>query len=233
MASKISYTGRSHFVFGVVVIVIGVAFLLDNLNILDAGEIFRYWPVLLILLGISRLTSAVSMIGKMVGLFFIAAGTLMVLDRMHFIEFYFWDWWPLILILIGGRLLLNSSRWRSSVGGGTPNDTDSVINLFAFMSGYNRASFSQDFRGGELSAIMGGCDIDLRQASITSGPAVLNVFAFWGGIDVKVPQDWSVVLEGTPIMGSIEDNTHPTEAASEKRLIVRGTAIMGGVEIAN
>ncbi len=233
MASRKSYSGNSHFVFGLIVIAIGVAFLLDNLGILEAREIFRYWPVLLIFLGISRLTSAMSMIGRIIGLFFITAGTLMLLDRMSFIHFHFWDWWPLILILIGGSLLLNSTRWRTTIAGGAPPDSESAVNLFAFMGGYKRASYSQDFRGGELSAIMGGCDIDLRQASITGAPAVLNVFAFWGGIDVKIPHDWIVILEGTPIMGGIEDRTHPTEAASEKRLIIRGTAIMGGVEITN
>ena len=103
----------------------------------------------------------------------------------------------------------------------------------AFMSGIRRTVTSQDFQGGELTAIMGGCEIDLRQASIKSGEAVLDVFAFWGGIDLKVPLDWSVDLAGTPLLGGFDDKTRPPQGGSTKRLVIKGYAIMGGIQIAN
>jgi len=40
-----------------------------------------------------------------------------------------------------------------------------------------------------------------------SGPAVLDVFAFWGGVEVRVPRDWTVVMKGTPILGGFTDKT--------------------------
>jgi hypothetical protein len=58
-------------------------------------------------------------------------------------------------------------------------------------------------QGGDINVIMAGCEIDLRQASI-EGEAVLNVFALCGGITIKIPPDWSVVLQGTPILGGFE-----------------------------
>ena len=112
-------------------------------------------------------------------------------------------------------------------------DSSSTINGMAFMSGIRRTVTSQDFQGGELTAIMGGCEIDLRQASIKSGEAVLDVFAFWGGIDLKVPLDWSVDLAGTPLLGGFDDKTHPPQGGSTKRLVIKGYAIMGGIQIAN
>ena len=79
---------------------------------------------------------------------------------------------------------------------------------------------------------MGGCELDLRGASIQSGVAVLDVFAFWGGIEMKVPQDWSVEVQAMPILGGIEEKTvQPKEG--NKKLIVKGYVVMGGVEIRN
>ena len=80
---------------------------------------------------------------------------------------------------------------------------------------------------------MGGCEIDLRQASIKEGDAVIDVFALWGGIDLKVPLDWSVVMQGSPLMGGFDDKTHPPQGGSNKRLVIKGYAIMGGVQISN
>jgi predicted membrane protein len=82
---------------------------------------------------------------------------------------------------------------------------------------------------------MGGCEIDLRDASIAAdSTAVIDCFAFWGGIDVRVPEDWTVMLEVTPLMGGIEDKTRPAQqGTSGKRLHVRGFAIMGGIVIKN
>jgi len=53
------------------------------------------------------------------------------------------------------------------------------VSLIAVLGGVEHRNSSQDFRGGHASAILGGCDIDLRRASIASGPAILDVFAFW------------------------------------------------------
>ena len=79
---------------------------------------------------------------------------------------------------------------------------------------------------------MGGCEIDLRQASI-DGEAVIDVFALWGGIEIRVPEDWTVVSRVMPILGGVEDKTRPPQTAAGKRLVVRGFVVMAGVEMKN
>ena len=61
--------------------------------------------------------------------------------------------------------------------------------------------------------------------------AIVDVFAFWGGIDLKVPEDWTVVLHAMPLMGAVDDKTRPPQGSPEKRLVIRGIVIMGGVAI--
>lgn len=218
-------------VVGLIVILIGVIFTLDNLDIVDAGNFIRYWPVLLVVYGISRLMQPAGTSGRLMGWIAVAIGTLMLLHRLDIITFRLHDWWPVILIIVGGSLLFRSLRKHKP---SAPNaDADSMVNLFALFGGFERTNSSQDFRGGELTAVMGGCDLDLRRASITSSEAVVDIFALWGGIEIKIPEDWSVSVRAFPIMGGIEDRTHPPVGGSKKLLIVKGYAIMGGVEIKN
>jgi hypothetical protein len=114
---------------------------------------------------------------------------------------------------------------------GRPEDA-ATVNGFALLGTMKRKCVSQEFRGGELTAIMGGCELDLRGAAIGGGQAVIDTFAFWGGIEVKVPEDWRVVVRGTPVLGSYDDKTvHAT--GTGKVLVIKGTALMGGVEVKN
>lgn len=101
------------------------------------------------------------------------------------------------------------------------------------MGGISRKNNTNTFRGGELSAIMGGVEIDLSEAQISDDTATINVFAFWGGIEITVPRNWKVEIDAYPILGGIEDDTKPSQEEKLKKLIVRGYAIMGGVEITN
>ena len=82
-------------------------------------------------------------------------------------------------------------------------------------------------------AIMGGCEIDLRRAAIAADEAVIDVFAFWGGIELRVPETWHVVGRVTPLMGGYEDKTSQVQQAGGKRLVIRGLVVMGGVNVKN
>jgi predicted membrane protein len=115
--------------------------------------------------------------------------------------------------------------------GAWTRSSDNTVNLFVVMGGVTRRLMTQDFKGGTAVAIMGGCKIDLRDASISQGDAVIDVLAFWGGVEIKVPEGWTVVPQVFPFMGGFDDRTRPIAAATRQRLIVRGLAFMGGIEV--
>jgi len=74
----------------------------------------------------------------------------------------------------------------------------------------------------------------MRNATIRKGPAYLDVVAFWGGIELKVPAGWAVDAAVIPLMGGFENKTQSiAEAGGSQRLVLRGYAIMGGVSIGN
>jgi hypothetical protein len=106
--------------------------------------------------------------------------------------------------------------------------------LFAMMSGVRR-QVTGAFAGAEATAIMGGVELDLRYSAMDAEEVIIDTFALWGGIEIWVPTHWEIVSQGLPLMGAFEDKTHVTTHGGNRqpRLIVRGVAIMGGVEIKN
>lgn len=110
------------------------------------------------------------------------------------------------------------------------------VSLLAFMGEVKRASGDHPFRGGEMTAVMGGCMLDLRQATIPPGGMVrLNLIGLMAGHEVRVPRDWAVHSDVVPIMGSVEDKriTPLATAADAPRLLLDGFMVMGGVVIRN
>ena len=117
----------------------------------------------------------------------------------------------------------------SSENRGTTTQGD--FNETAVLSGIDRQNNSQHFHGGEATAFMGGVKLDLRDAVIDGSEATIDVTSVMGGIELHIPRNWTVVNHVTPIMGGVEDHTHTNDP--NKRLILEGTVLMGGLEIGN
>lgn len=230
---------NQRFILGGFIIALGVLALIDRLGIFTIGNIFQFWPTLFVLVGVMKIAGSKSRSSVVTGSIFIAIGVVMMLNSLGIIHFSWHDWWPVILIGAGLTIVFKdkshtheaSDSSQSFLSGDELKNSHSVLDITAIMGGNETVNNSPDFRGGELTAIMGGVELDLRGATIQSD-AVLNLWATWGGIVLKIPADWVVVNRCTAIMGGIEDKSFASPA-SAKRLIITGTVIMGGVEIKN
>ena len=215
---------------GLVITAVGVLLMLDNLDIVESAPVFRYFPLLVIGIGLAKLFGVWTGPSRSLGSFLVLLGTWLLLNTLDIVS-EFWSFWPLFLVLIGGAIVWRSlSRQRDA---GPAADSSSRFSSFALMSGIERKNSSEDFRGGDATAVMGGCEIDLRGARIQGGQAVVDTFALWGGVGLKVPVDWKVSGEVIPLMGAFEDNTKTPAGEPKGHLIVKGIAIMGGVEVTN
>lgn len=219
-----------HLVLGLLIILVGVLFTLDNLEIADADQYLRYWPVGLIAIGLAKLWGAKEGHGSPLGgVLFVIAGGWLLLDNLNLLDVRLFELWPVLLIAAGSVMVWQGLRGRPQRSAARAEDT---ITAVAILAGVNRGSNSTAFRGGELTAFMGGCEIDLRQAAV-HGEAVVDVFAMWGGIEIRVPDGWRVIGRVTPILGAFEDSTRPPQGATTHTLVVRGVVLMGGVEVKN
>jgi LiaF transmembrane domain len=215
---------------GLLIIAVGILFTLDNLGLAEAGRYIRYWPVGLVAVGLLKIWQAREGCGGAFGGFvFTLGGLWLLIEQTVDVRVGFDDMWPMLMVFLGAYLVWRGVNARERLPGA---DGHSVVRATAILSGVKLASTSRTFRGGDLTAVMGGCEVDLRQAAI-NGEAVIDVFSMWGGIEIRVPDDWVVVNQGTPILGAVEDKTRPTPGAGAHRLIVLGVVVMSGVEVKN
>ena len=216
-------------ILGIGVLAVGTIFLLDNFGIIEARNLSAYWPVLLVLVGISHFVRPSGSRCVLSGSIWVGIGAILLLSNLGYIGFEIWDLWPVVLVVVGLSLILRPFRRRRV----TVGEDSGIFEATAILGGAERRISVADFQGGEATAIMGGCEIDLRDCGSEGGPAEIDTFAFWGGIEIRVPDDWQVQVKGLAILGGYSNMTRTVGEDSHKILVISGTAIMGGVDIKN
>lgn len=217
--------------WGLLLIVLGVLFLLDQMHRLDFGDLIgHYWPVVFILIGISILLSNnFKNVGS--GVFFILFGAFFLLVRMRIFDQTLWHFvWPLAIIGVGFWILLRPSlSWNKKK---IPEMTADDLAISQVLSGTSRKVESQNFKGGKVDVVLGSAEVDFRGARISGGQATLVLSVVLGSIELTVPHEWQVVLEGTPVLGSM-DSRKKTIPDAEKTgtLFIKGSAVLGSIEV--
>ncbi len=127
---------------------------------------------------------------------------------------------------------------RGPTGGGAQaaggDDLSATLQEFALMGGVDRRNTSQSFRGGEVTAILGGVKLDLRDCRMATDSAQIEVMACMGGVALQIPREWSVESHVTAVLGGLDDRSAPPLGGTVTgRLILTGQAVLGGIEIKN
>ena len=218
---------------GLAVICAGVLILLDNLGYGLHFSIWDWWPVLLILIGVTQVSKSHPFRQTGSGSVLIIIGLLLLFKNLDFITLRFKDIWPVLLIL-AGLGMLKHALWDPR---NKAMDSE-FINLSFILGGGEFKFDSKSMKGGKVAAIMGGGDIDLREADIKGNEMIIDIFAFWGGFDIKVPKNWQIHVQAFPLLGGIDNKTagplNKSEIAKERKtLVVKGMVVMGGVDIKN
>lgn len=229
--------------FGLILLTLGVLWTLDNTGMLDADEILRWWPVALMLFGLLKLTGIGMPQRPLAGGIMLAIGALFAIDHFGVWHWDLGDLWPVVLIALGLMIVWRALRGpdrsgievrvfgterRADQGGPPDADTFSCV---AVWSGVDRKATSQALRGGDFTAVMGGGELDLRGAKPVEGGAEIEVLVVMGGLDVTVPEDWTVINDVQVVMGAVEDNRKIGVPPGPHVLRLKGFVMMGGVEL--
>jgi predicted membrane protein len=232
------------FAFGFVVILAGLLLLAFNFDMLpwNLHRLFFSWQMLLIAIGVISIASSES---RTPGIILILVGSFFLIPEIFDFHIAFIKlFWPVLLIAIGVMILLKRGfrkpghyhrrryhQWSNPVPDSELDE--GYINETNIFSGSKRKITHQVFKGGKISNIFGGAEIDLSQAVLAEGRVELTIECIFGGVTLIVPSDWKVVINVSSVMGGFSDKRNilkePTDPS--RTLVIRGESIFGGGEI--
>ncbi|MBU1368686.1 MAG: cell wall-active antibiotics response protein [Bacteroidetes bacterium] len=226
-------------VAGILLIAAGGLLLLDQLDLLSFNLSYYLisWKTLLIGIGLITLSNKEN---RTTGIVLIGLGVLFwlpeLLDyRVRFSTIF----WPAILIGIGLIILTRrdggSNHKQHHVFSGQKNPRthmDEYIDEMAIFGGGNTRITSEQFRGGKITAVFGGSDVEMKTAVPAQEGCVIDAFILFGGTNLIVPDDWKVKSEVVSIFGGFSDKRIITaNQDAEKTLLIKGVVIFGGIEL--
>jgi predicted membrane protein len=239
------------FAFGFIVIFAGLLLLGLNFNIIpwDLRHIFFSWQMLLIAIGVISISNSES---RTPGIILILIGGFFLIPEVFDFHIAFIKlFWPVLLIAIGVMILIKRGihgpghshwhrhhpNWNSQCTQNTQNNQSELDEGYIYetniFSGSKRRVTHQVFKGGKISNIFGGTEIDLSQATLAEGRVELTIECIFGGVTLIVPSDWKVILSVNSIMGGFSDKRNVIREPSDpsRILVIRGSSVFGGGEI--
>ena len=155
--------------------------------------------------------------------------------RLEILHHSLWHYWPVFVIAAGVWVLVRPAFEK----GGGPEEkksletalADDELGISAVFSGLKRRIESPAFKGGKAEVVLGSLDLDLTGAGLAGDQAVLYLSVVLGSIVVRVPRDWQVVIDGSPILGtSTTSGGRPRRPEKKVTLRVKGSAVLGSIE---
>jgi len=220
---------------GIFIILLGLVFLLNQLNFIPyhVADVIFSWPMIIIAFGAYNLLFTQS---RTFGFILLIVGGFFLLPEIIDLPYNFRrSFWPVLLILVGLFIIFRSGLIRKQGEFNTPEDGNmdyiDEVNIF---SGSEKKIAIKNFRGGRLTSIFGGSEIDLTGSELAEGNNVIEVFFMFGGSSFILPADWSVTNKVTSILGGFSEKGNPVitdSAKSNKTLTITGFVMFGGGEI--
>lgn len=230
-----SNTGSRTFL-GTLIILIGGLYLLKTLDLinLDVSHIIFSFPFILFAIGVIILINSHN---KMLGLLLVFIGAIFLIPKLYpNIELNSDIIFPVLIIAFGIHLLFKRKihfnhmyrhQWKTV-------DNNNYIDDVAIFGGGHKTIISDNFKGGNITAVFGGSEIDLTQCKLAEGDIIIDAVMIFGGTTIMVPKEWNVRVNITPIFGGFSNKVlrNPVIPIDTTRtLVIKGVAVFGGGEI--
>ena len=220
-------------IIGVVLVLAGLFLVMRNTGVFPEfiDNVIFSWPMLLVVIGLVMTLGAAE---KTSGVIVMAVGGFFLIPMIFRETFHAYNmFWPSIFIIVGVIFIASKRKGWNSVTS-TATVGDDFIDYVNVFSGGERQIVSENFRGGRISAVFGGMELDLTKAKLATGRNELEIACVFGGATLIVPDDWNISIEVTPVLGGFSDSRKliPGRTVdSTKQLVIKGAVVFGGGEI--
>jgi predicted membrane protein len=245
------YKHRSNRILaGLIIVGIGIVLFAEKMGVIFPAWLMT-WPMLLIVIGFyvgvkHNFRNFAWVILMVVGGLFLWDEIVVGVDLKRFL-------FPIIIIAVGLISILRPrpsrrfrrqmwrERWDDRRNSGFEKAdivseninplSDDFISINSVFSGLKRTVLSKSFKGGKISCVFGGIELDLSQADI-QGTVVLTFDEVFGGVKLVVPSNWTVKSNIEGVFHGVEDKRNQLiQNDPEKVLVLQGSAVFAGVEI--
>ncbi len=214
---------------GLVLVLLGAYFLLRNLHMIPSFLPYWLfgWEMIFIIIGGAMLVT-----GRREGLVFFGIGAFFILpDILHIPHFRMRDWWPVILIALGLSIFLRRRSYTSSKPGVSNEEFFDDTSIFG---GSAKTITSQNLKAARINSIFGGSELNLLGAKLGQKEVIVDCLCLFGGNEIIIPNDWTVVNEMFVIFGGFSDKRAYTSGVvqdPEKVIRLKGMVLFGGSEV--
>jgi len=220
-------------IIGVILVLAGLFLVIRNTGFFPdfIDNVIFSWPMLLVTIGLILTLGASD---KTAGIIVMAVGGFFMIPLLFRETFHMYNmFWPSIFIIIGVIFIVTRRKgWTPGKSRGMIGDD--VIDYVNIFSGGERQIISQNFKGGKISAVFGGIELDLTKAKLSPGRNDLEIACVFGGATIIVPDSWFVTIEVTPILGGFSDSRKLSPGRSfdtSSQLVIKGAVVFGGGEV--
>jgi predicted membrane protein len=233
------FVSSNRALIGIVLVLAGLFLVMRNTGVFPdfIDSVVFSWPMLLVVIGLIMTLGSSEKTG---GIIVMAVGGFFIIPLIFRETFHMYNmFWPSIFIIVGIIFIVSRRSWRTGHLQAGPVNTgpvsgDSWIEYVNIFSGGERQVTSQEFKGGKITSIFGGIELDLTKAQLATGDSIIELACIFGGATFIVPDNWFVTIEVTPILGGFSDSRKllPGRTVdSSKHLVIRGAVVFGGGEI--
>jgi predicted membrane protein len=220
-------------IIGVILVLAGLFLVMRNTGFFPEfiDHVIFSWPMLLVAIGLVMTLGASE---KTSGVIVMAVGGFFLIPMIFRETFHAYNmFWPSIFIIIGVIFIVTKRHgWNSAISKGViGDDYVDYVNIFG---GGERQIISENFRGGKVSAVFGGMELDLTKAKLAPGRNELEIACVFGGVTFIVPDDWNISIEVTPVLGGFNDSRKLIPGRtidSTRQLAIKGAVVFGGGEV--
>lgn len=224
---------KNRVIIGVILVLAGLFLVIRNTGFFPdfIDHVIFSWPMLLVAIG---LVLTLGNTEKTAGVVVMAVGGFFLIPMIFRETFHAYNmFWPSIFIIIGIIFIVTKRKgWNAATSKGMMGDD--YIDYVNVFSGGERQIVSENFKGGKVSAVFGGMELDMTKAKLAPGRNELEIACVFGGATIIVPDNWFVTIEVTPVLGGFSDSRKLSPGRSvdqTSQLVIKGAVIFGGGEI--